>query len=157
MPAEKPKRRLPVIGGSSGGDGDPERPAHEWVIATAVATLLLWLLVAGVANTLLSRMSARGMTLLAVNVMALLLAAALAGALTGRFGKATAPRHAMLGASASALFGWGLGFARSGGGELASWLLVLALVLLLACGGARLGYRLAVRKTGSGQPAPRSE
>jgi MFS family permease len=147
-PAEdRPRRRLPVLNAPPPDEKPPEdRAPHEWVIATAVTTVLAWLLLGGSANALAQRVTPDSVAIIvAVNVVSLLLAAAAGGALAGRFGARAKRRHPVLGAMAAAAFGWALGVSKSNPSELPVWLLLLAALLAIAASGAALGYRATRR------------
>lgn len=147
MAEEKPRRRLPVLNAPSPEEKPPEeRAPHEWVIATAITSMLAWLLIGGSANAVVQRVSPDSLLItVTVNVVSLLLAAAAGGALAGRFGLRAKRRHALLGAMATAAFGWALGVAKSSRDELPVWLLLLAALLAIAALGAALGYRVTRR------------
>lgn len=143
----RPRRRLPVLNAPPPDEKPPEeRAPHEWVIATAVTTILAWLLLGGSANALVQRVKPDSLGIIVtVNVVSLLLAAAAGGALAGRFGMRAKRRHAVLGAMATAVFGWALGVSKSDPAELPVWLLLLAALLAIAASGAALGYRATRR------------
>ena len=147
LPEGRPKRRLPVLNAPPPDEKPPEeRAPHEWVIATAITTVLAWLLIGGTANAVVQRVAPEHIgVVVAVNVVSLLLAAGLGGALAGRFGVRAKRRHALLGAMATAAFGWALGVAKSDPGERAVWLLLLSALLGIAALGAAIGYRITRR------------
>lgn len=147
MASEKPRRRLPVLNAPPPDEKPPEeRAPHEWVIATAVTTVLAWLLLGGSANAVVQRVAPESLGLVvSVNVLSLLLAAAAGGALAGRFGVLAKRRHALLGAMTTAVFGWALGVSKSSPAELPVWLLLLAALLAIAALGAAIGYRITRR------------
>jgi MFS family permease len=147
MADEKPRRRLPVLNAPPPEEKPPEeRAPHEWVIATAITTMLAWLLIGGSANAVVQRVAPDSVgVVLAVNVVCLLLAAALGGALAGRFGLRAKRRHALIGAMATATFGWALGVSKSSADERPVWLLLLAVLLGIAALGAAIGYRITRR------------
>jgi hypothetical protein len=144
---EKPRRRLPVLNAPPPEEKPPEeRAPHEWVIASAVTTVLGWLLLGGSANAIVQRVAPASTSLvIVVNVVSLFTAAALGGALAGRFGLRAERKHAVLGAALTALFGWGLGVTRSEAGELGAWLLLLVALLAIAASGAAVGHRVTRR------------
>lgn len=123
---ERPRRRLPVLNDRpEEGEAEP-RPAWHWIVLTAVATLLGWLLSAALVNALGGGVGA--------NAAALALSAGLAGAMTGRFGAKAGPRHAMLGAALTAAFGCALAYR-----ALADAPLALVVTAIVACSVAALG------------------
>jgi len=139
------KKRLPVLQDRVDDEIPPEdRPANQWVLASAVVTLLTWLILAGTGNAIVQRASPQSLTaMLVANVGALFAASAVAGAVTARLGKKAQRKHATWGAMITALFGWLLGFSQAAAPHLPVWLLSLALLVGIAWSGAYAGHRLA--------------
>jgi len=144
---EKPRRRLPVINAPPPEETPPEdRAPYEWVIATAITTMLAWLLLSGTANAVVQRtLPSNNTVILIVNVVTLFLAAASGGALAGRFGVRAKRRHAVLGAMLTASFGWALGALQGDPALLPVWAAVLVALLAIAAAGASAGHRVTRR------------
>lgn len=145
------KKRLPVLQEREPDEEMPpeERPPSHWVVATAVITLLAWLLLAGSVNLLMQRIAVRAAPLLiAVNVVVLFLSGAVAGAVAAKLGKKAERKHAVQGAAYGAGFGALFGLSQGTGGvALPFWILSLVVLVGIASGGASVGYRVMVRVT----------
>lgn len=145
-PGGKPRRRLPVIGGSPAAE-DAARPRWHWSIIVALGTLFGWLLVEMVAAGPLAEplaQAGRHLLVSAIHLFALALPATLAGALAGRVGKRARWIDAALGAVGLIGMVSILALIRLGGGGL--WLLASALAAVAAGGGAALGFAIGRRK-----------
>lgn len=148
-------RRLPVLSAPSGEDAEAaERPAWRWVVIGALAVVCLFLPVSLLGLALGQRLArgasvspAAGAALAAAPLVVAFAACAwAAGALTGRFGLRTRPRH---GVAAGVLGAAGVLALAALGLERSSLLPALAGgVVLLALGGtcAGLGARSGVRR-----------
>lgn len=144
------RKRLPVLQDRPEGEEPPpeERPPGHWVVATAVVTVLVWLLGAGISNALLQRLKADApLVLVGTNMLSLLVASGTGGALTARFGARASRKHATYGACAAAAFGWTLALtAGLADTPIAFWFATLGLLLAVAWTGGYLGYRVASPK-----------
>jgi hypothetical protein len=144
--APEPKRRLPVLQQSSSspdeGPQPEERPPGQWIVASAVITLVVWLLLAGTVNLVLQRLGAATVApLLVANLLVLFVSAAIAGMITGRLGIKAERKHAIYGALAAGVVGWLFALPR-GGAQLAEFIFILAVMLGINAGGAAVGFRL---------------
>jgi MFS family permease len=153
MDEPRPKRRLPVLQGGAEPEGEPPRPAWHAIVTTALAMLLVWILVASVVNGVSSRASDDGPSLTSslLNLAVFFVSGALAGALTGRYAVAAGRREAVLGGLATATLGWSVPFVwafAAGARGLVTWLLLLAVMMALAAGATALGFSLGRRRRG---------
>lgn len=133
---ERPRRRLPVLNNKEEDDVE-ERPAWHWVVLTAVASLLAWLLLASIANALGGS--------LAANAVALGSSAALGGAMTGRFGRRARGVHAVSGAIATAIFGCALAF-RTLVASPVTFAITAVVASSIAAIGAAIGFSITRRR-----------
>ncbi|WP_437673674.1 hypothetical protein [Sorangium sp. So ce131] len=151
---------------SSGEDEGEDRPPWQWIALGAAAIFLVWLPLAGLANTLLLRAleptgdaatppSARLVTLGLINVLAFAIAGLAGGYLVGRFGGRAGRREAAASGAAVAATAWAFALAQGAlTGALGSAFL---LVVLVAIGGAAsyaggaFGLR---RRAAAGAPRP---
>lgn len=143
------KRKLPVLQQAAPeGEVPPEdRPASQWVVASAIITVLGWLVLAGSTNAILQRVQLESAAVLVlVNIGAVFLAALGAGVVTARYGLKATQKHATYGTVLAAGFGWMLSMGSTGGAAaLPFWIATLALLGAIAWSGGAAGYRLGRR------------
>lgn len=144
-PGDKPRRRLPVLGGSPAAE-DAARPRWQWSVIVALGTLFGWLLLEMVAAAPIADPFARqGRHELAaaVHLLALALPAAGAGALAGRVGKKSRWIDAVLGAVGLIVGVSAVAYLRLGSSGL--WLGASAFASAAAGLGAAIGFALGRR------------
>ena len=122
----------------SGPEPEPRRPFHQVALIAASGTLLAWILLAMLVNALLPT------HLLAGNLVALALAAALGGVLAQQFRPPDRARAGVVGAVVAGVLGVGLA-ASQGGQGVAFWASALLLVALTSGLGAAAGAVIARR------------
>lgn len=169
-------RRLPVLQNTSPEDEEAaRRPIWQWVGLGALLVFALWLPLAVVAlwtgagltahrlggtgteaiERFLAHADAGDRILLAASTLApvlgsFFLAAVLGGAILGRFGTRTRPRHAALAGGGAAALATGLAAA---GGALSPWPIALVSFCVLAgtgVAGGGLGGKWGARRRGGG-------
>ncbi|WP_234022998.1 hypothetical protein [Sorangium cellulosum] len=151
---------------SSGEDEGEDRPPWHWIALGAVAIFLVWLPLAGLANTLLLRAleptgdaaappSARLATLALINVLAFVISAVAGGYLVGRFGGRAGRREAAASGAAVAAIAWAFALAQ---GALAGALGSAFLLVVMAAIGCAAAYAGGVaglrRRAAAGAPRP---
>ena len=149
-PDEKPRRRLPVIGGAPPAPDDAARPRWHWSVIVGLGTLFGWLLLEMVAaGPIAEPIAAGGRATLAaaVHLVALALPAGGAGALAGRVARRARMVDAVLGAVGLIVLVAGLAWWRVGGSAL--WVVATAAAVVVAGGGAAGGFAI-----GRKRPAP---
>jgi hypothetical protein len=146
-PPKKERRRLPVLQQSQAAtEEEGERTPAQWMLIGGFATIVAWLLLAGSVNAVVQHAAPSAVVGLAVaQVVAYATACTLGGMLMGYAAKPTAPKHASIMASATALLAVGLS---ASGPSLPGIEFVLAaagILCAVAWGFARLGFRLGRR------------
>jgi hypothetical protein len=136
----EPKRRLPVIRTPEQGEAAPLRPPWQWVGFGALATVVVWLPLAG----LLARLLGGAATLLDViaHLGALAVASWAGGFIVGRWGtERIGLREAVLGPMTAVTCAVAWSLVRSGGGVFGAIEEILAMAIAAlpsaAMGGAR--------------------
>ncbi|WP_437966377.1 hypothetical protein WMF04_43375 [Sorangium sp. So ce260] len=155
------KRRLPVL--QSGGDDEgEERPPWHWIALGTVATFIVWLPLAGLANTLLRRMlertgdaAAQGsvrFAMVGLNAIAFALAGVAGGYLVGRFGGRAGRREAAASGAVVAALAWALALTEGAPAGALVWALLLAVMVAIGGASSYVGGRAGLRARSAGAP-----
>ncbi|WP_437607396.1 hypothetical protein WMF20_42225 [Sorangium sp. So ce834] len=156
------KRRLPVLQGSGDGEGE-ERPPWHWIALGTVAIFIVWLPLAGLANTLLRRMiertgdgEAQGSVRLAMvglNAIAFALAGAAGGYLVGRFGGRAGRREAAASGAVVAALAWALALAEGAPAGALGWALLLVVMVAIGAAASYAGGLAGLRARAGAPPS----
>ncbi|WP_437333870.1 hypothetical protein [Sorangium sp. So ce394] len=156
------KRRLPVLQGGGDDDGE-ERPPWHWIALGTVAIFIVWLPLAGLANTLLRRMiertgdaAAEGSVRLAMvglNAIAFALAGLAGGYLVGRFGGRAGRREAAASGAVVAALAWTLALAEGAPAGALGWALLLVVMVAIGAAASYAGGRVGLRARAGAPPS----
>lgn len=149
------KRRLPLLPKVEVAvEGDEERPPWHWSAIGTAAIFVTWLPLAFLANAALARVHGGATVeqvsrtvqwlMVGVNLLAFALASLAGGALVGRFGGKAGRREATVAGLGAATIAWMMGIWSASAGYLIGALL-LALLVAVSAGAARLGGALGLR------------
>ncbi|WP_437569042.1 hypothetical protein [Sorangium sp. So ce542] len=157
------KRRLPVLQGGGGDDEGEERPPWHWIALGTVAIFIVWLPLAGLANTLLRRMvertgdaAAEGSVRLAMvglNAIAFALAGLAGGYLVGRFGGRAGRREAAASGAVVAALAWALALAEGAPAGALGWALLLVVMVAIGAAASYVGGRAGLRARAGAPPS----
>ncbi len=138
------KRRLPVLREPEvAAPGDEDRPPWHWSAIGAVGVFVLWLPLALLINGALTGVGQA--VAAALNAAAFALAAFASGFLVGRFGGSAGRREATVSGMAAGATAWLIAASQGMRGAV-TWALLLAIIVALGGGAARVGGALGVSK-----------
>ena len=145
---EAPKRRLPLLPRAEvAHDGDEDRPPWHWSAIGAAAIFLGWLPLVFVVNGPLGRLIEGGVlarvAAVGLNVAAFALASCGGGYLVGRFGGRAGVKEATVCGVAAAVIAWVLAAVQARTGVLV-WIMLLAAMVMIGAGSARIGGALGL-------------
>jgi tRNA-(ms[2]io[6]A)-hydroxylase len=146
--------------GSGEDDGD-ERPPWHWVALGVVATFVVWLPLAGLANTVLQRMLERAtdtelppsvrLAMVGLNVLAFVIAGAAGGYLVGRFGGRAGQREASASGVVVATIAWGIALTQEARAGVLGWSVLLVVMVTIGSAASYAGGRAGIRRRALGE------